>query len=76
MKMFELILFVVTILQAYCAKKLIWAEQISNDRLNRRVEAFNTWYLGINPTSKVHAGLTGDSMRLGLFANETLQVLN
>jgi hypothetical protein len=74
MKVFELILFGVTILQAYCAKKIIWDEQISQDRLNRRVETFNNWYNTTNPTSKVYARITDDKMRLGLFAKENIQV--
>jgi hypothetical protein len=75
MKMQALVILGVAILQVFTVKKVIWDEQISNDRYIKRLETFNEWYnTKLNPSSKVYARLTEDHMRIGLYAKETLQV--
>jgi hypothetical protein len=76
MKILDIILYGLSLIQVIlsASKKVIWDEQVSEERQARRVEAFNNWYKAFNPSAKVYARPTDDGTRLGLFTPQTLQV--
>jgi hypothetical protein len=75
-KMILFSLAVVSIIGMAATKHNIWDENITPDRLNHRVKAFNDWYNQINDNSrnggvKVQAQKQADN-RIGLVARENL----
>jgi hypothetical protein len=53
-------------------KHVIWDEQLSADRLAKRVDNFNEWYKKLNPSAKVSAKLKDD--QIVLISDENLKV--
>lgn len=63
MKMIAALALMTIVLQV-ATKHVIWDEQISHDRLVKRVEKFNEWYKKLNPSTKVSAKVKGEEILL------------
>ncbi len=66
-------LAILTLAIQVTTKHVIWDEQLSADRLSKRVDNFNEWYKKLNPSAKVSAKLRGDEIIL--VSNENIKVI-